>query len=235
MSWAVIGVEGFDSLVRSSEDLARIPRLFERGVRLFQPVYSPSSVLGGSSAPGDDRGMTELGLRFLDMVLGCSAARTRPMLDLAHLNPSSMADVLSWFEDDADRPRRVIPIYSHGTPSHPGFDAPRAITLDNLRRLRAIGGFVGVGVSPPFFTAIDQVKPAIESIAAIPFEGRVGYEGIGIGTDFLGVSTTLHGLANAVEVVEWFAANFDRPTASSLLFDNAKTLLGRVTGASSRS
>ena len=231
MSWAVIGVEGFDSLLRSDADLARIPRLFERGVRLFQPVYSPSSLLGGSSVPGDDRGMTELGIRFLDAVLGGSNSGPRPMLDLAHLNPTSMADALSWFEADPGRSRRLIPVYSHGAPAHPGLESPRAITLDNLRRLRAMGGFVGVGVTPPFFTSIDQIKPAIEAVAAIPFEGREGYEGIGIGTDFLGVSKTLQGLGNATEVVDWFSANFDQATAPSLLLDNARTLLARMVGS----
>src|SRR5215210_5651507 len=52
LCWGVLGVEGFDALVRTPGDLDRLPRLFERGVRLFQPVSAPASVLGGSSAPG---------------------------------------------------------------------------------------------------------------------------------------------------------------------------------------
>src|SRR5215210_7249184 len=39
LCWGVIGVEGFDALVRTADDLDRLPRLVERGVRLFQPVY----------------------------------------------------------------------------------------------------------------------------------------------------------------------------------------------------
>ena len=50
-------------------DLSRLPRLFEQGVRLFQPVYTVTSLLGGSSSPDDDRGLTDLGRSFLEALL----------------------------------------------------------------------------------------------------------------------------------------------------------------------
>ena len=233
LTWGLIGVEGFDSLIRSVDDLARLPRLFDRGVRLFQPVYTLSSLLGGSSAPSDDRGLTDLGRLFLKTLLDLSPDRDgpRPLLDLAHLNPRSMSEVLDWLEADPSRSRRVLPLYSHGSPVHDGFTLPRAITEENLRRLRSLGGFVGVGVSPPFFQSSDQVREVIDRIAAIPFEGRVGYEGIAIGTDFLGVEETLPGLRNAPEVVGWTQAQFDRPVAKDLLHDNALGLFARASGA----
>src|SRR5436305_9674385 len=34
LCWGVIGIEGFDALVRAPADLARLPGLFARGVRL---------------------------------------------------------------------------------------------------------------------------------------------------------------------------------------------------------
>ena len=237
LAWGLIGVEGFDALIRSADDLTKLPRLFERGVRLFQPVYTTTSLLGGSSAPGDDRGLTDLGRGFLEALLALSPEGNgpRPLYDLAHLNPSAASDALDWFEAEPGRARRVIPVYSHGTPAHPGFESPRAISLDNLKRLRALGGFVGLGVSPPFFQTIEQVRSAVEAIAAIPFEGRVGYEGIAIGTDFLGVNETLPGLGNAAEVVAWALASFDRPIAKALVVNNALALVTRATGATHRS
>jgi len=237
LAWALIGVEGFDALIRTVEDLARLPLLFGRGIRLFQPVYSASSLLGGSSSPGDDRGLTELGRAFLDALatLAPEGPGPRPLFDLAHLNPRASADALAWFEADAARHRRVIPVYSHGAPAHAGFDGPRALPLDHLARLRALGGHVGIGVSPPFFQSPDQVGAAIEAVAALPFEGRAGIEGIAIGTDFLGVNATLPGLANAPEVIAWVEAHFDRPTASALLQDNARGLLARACGVDRRS
>jgi membrane dipeptidase len=58
LCWGVIGVEGFDALVRSAADLDRLPGLFDRGVRVFQPLYTPDNALGGSSTAGDDRRST---------------------------------------------------------------------------------------------------------------------------------------------------------------------------------
>ena len=232
LAWGLIGVEGFDALIRATADLARLPGLYERGVRLFQPIHDPTGVLGGSSAPGDERGLSDLGICFLETIEASAPAGPgpRPLIDLAQMNPSTMSDALAWFEADAERARRVVPIYSHGAPIHPGFETPRAITLDNVRRLRALGGTIGLGVSPPFFQSPAELKQAVELVALQPFQGRAGSEGIAIGTDFMGVDQTLPGLGHAAEVVAWVQENFDRPIAKDLLQDNALGLIRRATG-----
>jgi membrane dipeptidase len=148
----------------------------------------------------------------------------RPLVDLAHLNPASAADVLSWFEADPARPRRVALVYSHGAPAHDGFATPRALARDSLRRLRALGGFVGFSVGPPFFGAPEPLKAAIEDAAALPFEGRPGFEGLAIGTDFLGVDATLPGLGNVEEILRWLTATFGPETAAMLAHANARAL-----------
>lgn len=232
LGWAMIGVEGFDHLIRSESDLARLPDLLRRGVRLFQPTYSTTSLLAGSSAPGDDRGLLDLGRRFLESLADLSDPDRgpRPIVDLAHLNPRSSGDVLAWFESDPERTNRLIPVYSHGGLAHPGFDRPRALTPENLARLRALGGVVGLGVSPPFYTDPDQIARAVESAAAVPFLGRTGHEGICLGTDFLGVDTTLPGLAHAPEVVAWAESTFPADVAAALLHENARRLIERAIG-----
>jgi membrane dipeptidase len=232
-AWGMIGVEGFDALVRTAADLDRLPGLFARGVRLFQPVYTATSLLGGSSAPGDGRGLTDLGSAFLEAVaaLAPGAEGPRPLLDLAHLNPTASAEVLSWFEEDSGRPRRLIPIYSHGALKHEGCPRPRAITPENLARLRALGGVIGLGVSPPFYATPEALRAGIEAAAALPFLGRYGYDGIAIGTDFLGVEHTAPGLSNAPEVAAWLRSTFDPDTATMLIRGNAQDLLARAVGA----
>ncbi len=233
LTWAVVGVEGFDALVREPADLDRLPALFERGVRLFQPVSGPSSRLGGSSAQGDDRGLTDLGRDFLRVLaeLGTRPNGPRPILDLAHMNPLAMADVLDWFEADSDRSRRLVPVASHGSPAHEAFDSPRAISRQNLARLRAIGGGIGFGVTPRFFDTPARLRDAIRSAAEVPFLGRAGFEGLAIGTDFLGVASTLPGLEDAEAVVSWLARSFDAETATALIRGNAQTLIERASGA----
>jgi membrane dipeptidase len=233
LAWAMIGIEGFDSLVRSSDDLAHMPRLFERGVRLFQPVYMEANLLGGSAIVGDDRGLTELGREFLETLFAIApeGPGPRPILDVAHFNQTATSEILDWFEANPSRSKQLLLVYSHGTCVHHGFTPPRAISVDNLTRLRALGGMVGLGISPPFFQTIDQVKTAIDTVALIAFEGKIGFEGIAIGTDFLGVNKTLPGLENAEAVVEWVLSQFERPVAKDLLHDNALSLMARATGA----
>ncbi|HEX8203700.1 MAG TPA: membrane dipeptidase [Isosphaeraceae bacterium] len=226
--WGVLGVEGFDALVRSRDDLDRLAGLVERGVRLFQPVYAPTGVLGGSSAPGDDRGLTSLGRDFLRVLDDAAAAApgSRPLLDLAHLNPATAGDVLAWFEAGT---RRLLPVYSHGALRHEGFPHPRAITPENLRRLRALGGTVGL--TPAFHETAEALKAGIEAAAALPWRGREGYEGIALGTDFLGVERVAPGMGRAAEVVSWVRAAFEPRAAALLIRENAARLLARAVGA----
>ena len=236
LAWGMIGVEGFDALIRSADDLKRLPRLFERGVRLFQPVYNSTSLLAGSSVLGDDRGLTELGRSFLEALatLGTTRPGPRPIVDLAHLNPRSAGDVLGWFEADPARLDVVLIVYSHGGLVHEGYSQSRAMTLENLVRLRTLGGFLGVGVTPPFYANSDEIRASIETAATIPFLGRVGYEGIGLGTDFLGVDQVMPGLKNATEVVAWAKFAFPSKVAQAILRGNAQSLIEQAIGVFSR-
>lgn len=237
LTWAVIGIEGFDALVRTPADLDRLPQLFERGVRLFQPVYNLTSALGGSAVIGDERGLMPLGYAFLEAVASLSSdpAGPRPILDLAHLNPRSMSDALAWLEADSTRLDRVLPVYSHGALKHEGCTRPRAITLENLTRLRALGGNIGLSVGPPFYSSAEALKASFEAVATTPLLGQPGSDGIAIGTDFLGVNRVLPGLSNAPEVVGWVQANFEPDIAARLLHQNASRLLARSVGASHES
>ncbi|MBX6316437.1 MAG: membrane dipeptidase [Isosphaeraceae bacterium] len=232
LTWGLIGIEGFDPLIRAPGDLDHLPVLFERGVRLFQPVQGPASALGGSSAPGDDRGLTDLGRAFLQALLDLSPTENgpRPLLDLAHLNPMAASDVLGWFEADADRARRLIPVYSHGALWHEGCPLPRAITAENLRRLRALGGVIGLSISPPFYASTETLQAGIETAASIPFQGRSGYEGIAIGTAVLGHDQTAPGLGQAPEIIQWLSTTFEPVAASALIQGNARLLLERAAG-----
>ena len=228
LTWAVIGVEGFDRLVREESDLARLPDLLRRGVRLLQPTYTASSLLAGSSSPGDDRGLLDLGRRFLETLAELSDQAARPVVDLAHLNPRASGEVLGWFEADAERARRLVPVYSHGFLARPGLEGPRGLGSEGLARLRALGGVVGL--TPAFYETAEAFGQALESAAAVPFLGSEGFEGVCIGTDILGVDRNPPGLGTAPEVVAWTSSSFPPDTARALLADNARRLIERAIG-----
>src|SRR5262249_30512810 len=104
----------------------------------------------------------------------------------------------------------------------------RAITMENVMRLRALGGVIGLSVGPPFYDNSATLKRNIEEIAETPFAGATGYGGLAIGTDFLGVSRTLPELSNAEQVVAWFSAQFDPDAANALIWRNAHQLFRKM-------
>jgi membrane dipeptidase len=233
LTYALIGVAGFDALIRNPVDLDRLARLFERGVRLFQPVQGPTSLMAGSSAPGDDRGLTHLGRMFLQTLLDLTTDRPgtpRPLVDLTGLGPVALGQVLSWFEADGNRSRRLRPLLGHGSIRRSDEGAHGAISLEHFDRLRALGGVVGLSVGPPHHATAEDLRGSIE--AAIERTGPLGFEGFSIGTGFLGLERAAPGLENAEAVVAWLRATFQAPAADLLIQGNARRLLECAVGVS---
>ena len=200
LCWGVLGVAGFDFLVREAGDLDRLPGLFERGIRVFQPVASERGVLGGSTAPGDDRGLTDLGRAFLGRVAELSAggdARPRPILDLAGMNAATMADALRWSEE-GPASRGMLPIaMSHGTGGYRALLDGSSPDARNIAEVRARGGVVGLTPGLPGCETPDELKHLIDAIAERSHEGHPGYEGIAVGSDLLERDQTPAGLGSA--------------------------------------
>jgi membrane dipeptidase len=145
LCWGLLGVAGFDRLIRAATDLDHLTPLFERGARVYQPVATADGLLGGSRDEGDARGLTDLGRTFLERLLELAPSAgkpgPRPIFDLAHMNAATCADVLTWFEADPTRVSRLPLVHSHGAFEvfGPGFPA----------RFRAQGGVIGLSVGPP--------------------------------------------------------------------------------------
>jgi membrane dipeptidase len=234
IGWGILGIEGFDALVRAPDDLDRLPGLFRRGVRAFQLVETEASALGGAAVRGDDRGLTELGRAFLDRLDGvsraCGPSGPCPVVDLADLNSRATAEVLAWFESDRTRLHRLLLVRSHGTIETPHRAVVTGLSAENLQRFRALGGVVGLSPGLPFFDSPEEFRDGIEAIAAVPFRGLAGYMGIGIGTDFLNLEQSLPHLGNVSRLTEWLAANFPPDVAASLIRGNACTLLVHAAG-----
>ncbi len=230
MCWGVLGVGGLDFLIRSAADLDRLPELFERGVRVFQPIAATEGNLGGSMAPGDDRGLTELGRALLDRLAGLAndPAGTRPVLDLAGMNAATMTDVLKWLETSGT----ALPVaLSHGTIDYRSILDGSATGVRVVRNLRARGVVIGLTPGLPGAEGPDELKSLVDAIAAIPFEDEPGPEGIAIGSNLMGVDRSAPGLASAREMTRWIAKSFDRATGAAITSGNAGRLLLRAVGA----
>ncbi len=234
MCWAVLGVKGLDALVRTRADLDRLPGLFARGVRVFQPVDGPGGLLGGAASGDPERGLTPLGHECLEAILGLGPTGPgpgpRPALDIARMNPLTVTEVLGWFEADPARSGRIILLSSHGTPEHTGFDSQEALRLDSLKRLRHLGGCVGITPGPPFHRGAAGFLEIMASTAALPFRDAPGYSGIAIATDLFGTGETLPGLGTAYEIRDWLLKALPPGVGQAVVHDNAASLLARLAG-----
>jgi membrane dipeptidase len=233
LCWGVIGVAGFDFLIRKPDDLDHLPVLFQRGIRVFQPVASSEGILGGSTEPGDDRGLTDLGRAFLARLTGLAHPAEpgpRPILDLAGMNAVTVADTLVWLDENRLQAGRLPLVVSHGRLGYRELIDESSVDSRNLRDLRSRGGVIGLTPGLPGCETAEDLKHLVELIAAMPFEGRAGHEGIAIGSDLLGVERTATGLASARDTTRWLARALDRETAAAVAVGNALRLLLRSAG-----
>ncbi|QEH34253.1 hypothetical protein OJF2_27880 [Aquisphaera giovannonii] len=207
LCWGMLGIDDLDALIRDESDLPHLNPLFDRGVRVFRPV--------ADDWPGPLR------RRFLQELAGLAkGGGPRPVLDLAGMRAEAAAEALAWLESDAAAGRLLL-VHSHGEPS---FD---------LGRFRALGGLLGVGVGKAFAATADELAGRIEAIAAIPFRGRPGFEGLAIATNFLEAEEVVEGLGNAEQVLAWLAGRFGGREAAMLAWGNAEPLFREAAGAPS--
>lgn len=234
LCWGLLGVAGFDGLVRGADDLDRLTALFARGVRMFQPIAGGSGLLGGSTEPGDDRGLTDLGRAFLGQLAGLAAddeVSPRPILDLAGMNAATVADAFRWLDEDSTRRRTLLLASSHGTVGYRGLVENSSADARNLQEFRSRGGVIGLTPGLPGCETVEELKALVEAVAAVPFEDRTSPEGIAIGGDLLGVERPPPGMESARGLARWFDRTFDRTMASAIVAGNARRLLLRSAGA----
>ncbi len=213
LCWGVLGVAGFDFLVRDADDLERLPPLFERGVRVFQPIAGRGGVLGGSADPGDEGGLTDLGRAFLDRIAGlprADATGPRPILDLAGMSARSIGDALNWLDEDPTRRGNLLVALSRGTIGYREILDATSPESRTLAELRSLGVVIGMTPGRPGCETVQELRPLVDRIASVPFQGRAGFEGIAIGSDLLGVDQAPLGLASARDLIRSLGRTFDR-------------------------
>ncbi|MFO0907302.1 MAG: membrane dipeptidase [Isosphaeraceae bacterium] len=233
LCWECLGSR--DSTIRSEKPGTSIDSTaLRRGVRVYQMAYSPTNQLAGSSTPGDDRGLLDLGRDFLSTLLDLAPAPAhegpRPILDLAHLNPTAMSDVLTWFEADSDRASRVPLVYSHGGIAQEDSAPARLLQIEPLRRLRALGGVVGLTPAPPFHHSSEEFRAGLERVATFPGPSGPGFGGVAIGSDILGVEQLLPDLPNVEALIGWLGRTFDPLDAGRIVHDSARRLIEQAIG-----
>lgn len=166
----LITMEGVEPL---GNDLTMLRVFYELGVRSIGLTHARRNMAGDGgvfAASGSSKqGLTAFGKTI---VQECEALGI--MLDLAHLNPAGVEDVLALTQKP--------PIISHSTPRH-YYDIERNSSDDNLRELGKRGGVIGLNavlVSPREEDShldryVDEIEYAME---------LAGVDSVGLGFDF---------------------------------------------------
>jgi len=147
---------------------ARLADLYDFGVRTVQLTYSSRNLVGDGCAERTDAGLSEFGLDVVER-----ANELGMMIELSHCGRTTTTETIDISADP--------PAFSHVF-CRALKDEPRGKTDEELERLAAADGYVGISAIPFFqgeddrFAAmLDHVEHAVDV---------VGVERVGIGTNW---------------------------------------------------
>ncbi len=167
---AILATEGLQAI---EGKLANVDSLVAAGFRIFGLTHFFDNEVGGSAHGVEKGGLTPLGRQVIARLDSLGM-----VVDLAHASPRLVDDVLSVTR------RPVIVSHSGVRGTCPG---PRNLTDDQLRRVAAGGGLVGIG-----YWDGAVCEPTLAAFAkAVSYAVRVaGVDHVALGSDFDGSTTT---------------------------------------------
>lgn len=179
---ALLATEGLHSIEGRLDNL---DTLAAAGFRMFGLTHFFDNEVGGSAHGVDKGGLTALGRTVVARIDSLGM-----LIDLAHASPRLIDDVLG----ATRRPLVVSHVGVRGT--CPG---PRNLSDDQLRRIAAGGGLVGIGY---WDGAICEPTTAAFVRAVVYAISVVGDDHIALGSDFDGSTTTPFDASGMAVVVD---------------------------------
>ena len=166
--YAFLGVEGMAAI---GEDVSRIDRYYDCGVRLAMLTWNEANALAAGAVSGQQGGLTAAGRRAVDHIRDLGM-----VLDVSHLNEAGFREALE---------RYGGPIVASHSNCRALCDVPRNLTDDQLRAIRDTGGVVGLNVYHGFVHD-DPAKQTAEMLArhAAHMAEVMGVEHVACGFDF---------------------------------------------------
>ncbi|MGJ0580171.1 dipeptidase [Xenorhabdus bovienii] len=175
-------------------DLANVDVLFEAGYRMMAPTHFFDTELGGSAHGIEKGGLTAAGA---DMVRRMEARSM--IIDLAHASTKTIDDILAI----ATRPVVVSHTGVKGT-----CDNIRNLSDDQLRRIAAKGGLIGIGF---WDKAVCDPTPTGIAKAQIYAANIAGDDHVALGSDFDGAVEMPFDATGLVSVTDALLKNGAQP------------------------
>ena len=161
-----LGIEGAHAL---DGDLNNLDELYAAGFRMISPTHFFDNDIAGSAHGIEKYGLTDKGREFVRRM-----EAKRMFIDIAHASPKTIDDILAM----ATRPVVVSHTGVKGT-----CDNNRNLSDDQLRRVAATGGVIGIGF---WDTAICGTDAAAIARAIKYAASKAGVEHVALGSDFDG-------------------------------------------------
>jgi microsomal dipeptidase-like Zn-dependent dipeptidase len=178
----LLGVEGAQAL---DGTLDGVDALFAAGVRMVGLAHFFDNPVAGSSAGVERHGLTPLGREVLRRMEALGMA-----VDLAHVAPASVADVLAL----ATQP--VVVSHTGVAATCPG---PRNLSDEQIRAVAANGGVIGIAY---FEGAVCGTSVAHIVRAMRHVKDLVGADHVALGSDFDGAVTTAFDTTRLAVIVD---------------------------------
>lgn len=206
---AFLGVEGAHAL---DGELGNVERLYDAGVRMMAPTHFFDNEWGGSAHGVRKGGLTERGRELVRLM-----ESKRMLVDLAHASPATFDEVIAV----ASRPVVVSHTGVKGT-----CESVRNLSDEQLRRVAATGGVVGIGFWDTATCGSDaaSIARAIRHAASV-----VGARHVALGSDFDGTVTTPFDATGVVQITDaLLAAGFGEDDIRLIMGGNVLRLLSET-------
>jgi microsomal dipeptidase-like Zn-dependent dipeptidase len=208
----VLGVLSLEGLQVLEGRLDRVDSLAALGFRMGGLTHFFDNEVGGSAHGVSKAGLTPLGR---DVV--ARMERVGLLVDVAHASPALIDDVLAM----ATRP--VVVSHTGVAATCPG---PRNLTDDQLRRIAATGGVVGIGY---WDGAVCEITPASIARAIAHAVQVAGEDHVALGSDWDGAVTTSFDASELARVTSALLdAGLSRDVIAKVMGENVLGLLART-------
>lgn len=202
----LLSIEGLHAAEGSRENLER---LYQAGFRMMGLAHFFDNDVAGSSAGVTKGGLTPFGREVVRWM-----EERRVIVDLAHASQQTIDEVLGMVS------RPVVVSHTGVQATCPG---PRNLSDEQLRRIGAVGGVVGIGF---WEGAVCGLTPDTISAAIRHAVDVAGIDHVALGSDFDGATITGFDASNLVLVTDaLIRRGFSETEVRQIMGANATRLL----------
>ena len=189
-------------------EIGNLERMWDAGYRMLGLQHFFDNLVGGSLHGQSGEGLTGFGREVV-----ASAVEMGFIIDVAHSSPAVVDDVMAL----TDKPVVVSHTGMHGT-----CDSPRNIADEQMQRIAAAGGLIGIG----YWDAVCDITPRGVARTIVYAVELLGADHVALGSDYDGSTTVTFDTAElAVLTQALLDAGLDDATIRKVMGENQLAFL----------